>query len=80
MTGSAATWAYGIIYAIGFVNFLQDKSSSPYVSATELADAFDIAQARQEISQNKSVTCKKCVNLIIAGPCPAALLTPLWLG
>ena len=45
MTGSAATWACGIIYAIGFVNFLQDKSSSPYVSATELASAFGIAQS-----------------------------------
>jgi Domain of unknown function (DUF6398) len=45
VTGSAATWACGIIYAIGFVNFLQDKSSSPYVRATELAGAFGIAQS-----------------------------------
>lgn len=44
-TGSAKTWGCGIIYAVGFVNFLFDKNSSPYVSAGELASAFDISQS-----------------------------------
>lgn len=44
-TGSAQTWGCGIIYAVGFVNFLFDKSSAPYVSAGELASAFGISQS-----------------------------------
>jgi hypothetical protein len=44
-SGPVSTWACGIIYAIGFVNFLFDKTTSPYVSAGELAGAFGISQS-----------------------------------
>lgn len=44
-SGPISTWACGIIYAIGFVNFLFDKTTSPYVSAGELASAFEISQS-----------------------------------
>lgn len=43
--GSALSWSCGIIYAIGFVNFLFDKTTLPYVSACELASAFEISQS-----------------------------------
>lgn len=43
--GAVSTWACGIIYAIGFVNFFFDKTISPYVSAGELASAFGISQS-----------------------------------
>ena len=44
-SGSLHTWACGIIYAVGFVNFLFDKSTSPYVTAEELANAFSISKS-----------------------------------
>ena len=43
--GSVSTWACGIIWAIGFINFLFDKSTSPYVSADDLASAFGAAKS-----------------------------------
>lgn len=44
-TGAVSTWACGIIYAIGFVNFLFDKTTSPYISGGELASSFNISQS-----------------------------------
>lgn len=43
--GSVLKWSRGIIHAIGFVNFLFDKTTSPYVSANELSSAFEISQS-----------------------------------
>lgn len=43
--GSTSIWACGVIWAVGFVNFLFDKSSSPYVSAEDLANAFGTAKS-----------------------------------
>lgn len=43
--GRVSTWACGIIYAVGFVNFLFDKSFAPYVAAEELASAFGISKS-----------------------------------
>lgn len=43
--GGVNTWACGIIYAVGFVNFLFDKSFAPYVTADELASAFGISKS-----------------------------------
>lgn len=42
-TGHIKTWAAGITYAVGQVNFLFDKSQTPHMTATELADVFDVA-------------------------------------
>ncbi len=44
-SGYANTWAAAITYAVGQVNFLFDKSQTPHMTATELADAFDVAQS-----------------------------------
>ena len=39
-SGRAKTWAAGIVYALGQVNFLFDKSQTPYVPARELCALF----------------------------------------
>ncbi len=39
------TWACGILYALGFVNFLFDKSDEPYMSATDLCEEFGISRS-----------------------------------
>lgn len=45
LTGNINTWAAAILHALGTVNFLFDKSSLPYVSATELAEAFNLSKS-----------------------------------
>jgi hypothetical protein len=42
--GRANSWACGIVYTIGFVNFLFDKSFPPYMSAEELCTAFGVSK------------------------------------
>jgi len=41
--GKPNTWACGIIYTVGSVNFLFDKSQSPHIRASELAEKFGIS-------------------------------------
>jgi hypothetical protein len=41
--GHLNTWACGIAYAIGAVNFLFDKSQTPHMSAAELCHAFGVS-------------------------------------
>jgi hypothetical protein len=43
--GAAKTWACGIVYALGFVNFLFDKSQDLYISAADLCAHFGVAKS-----------------------------------
>jgi hypothetical protein len=45
VSGYADSWACGIIYALGFVNFLFDKSQKPYINATDLCKSFNISKS-----------------------------------
>jgi len=45
LNGRINTWACGVVYALGFVNFLFDKSSEPYMNATELCKCFGISKS-----------------------------------
>ncbi|MFH1084757.1 MAG: DUF6398 domain-containing protein, partial [Chloroflexota bacterium] len=42
--GRVSTWAAGILYAAGRVNFVFDKSKEPHLSAEELASLFGVAK------------------------------------
>ena len=42
--GRPAGWASGIVHAIGFINFLQDPSLSPYMTSAQLAEGFGVSQ------------------------------------
>lgn len=44
-SGKPDSWACGIVYALGFVNFLFDKSNTPYLSADELCAAFGVSKS-----------------------------------
>lgn len=44
-TGNARSWACGIVYALGFVNFLSDKSQTPSMSTADLCAAFGVGQS-----------------------------------
>src|SRR5712691_843935 len=43
--GHLKTWACGIVYALGSVNFLFDKSQTPSMSAAELCAGFGISKS-----------------------------------
>jgi hypothetical protein len=43
--GKPEVWACGIVYALGTVNFLFDKSQTPHMSAVELCAAFGVNQS-----------------------------------
>ncbi|KJU86458.1 hypothetical protein MBAV_001354 [Candidatus Magnetobacterium bavaricum] len=43
--GTVNSWACGIVYALGHVNFLFDKANKPYMSAIDLCDAFGVAKS-----------------------------------
>ena len=44
-SGNLNTWAAAIVYTIGSINFLFDKSQAHYMSAADLAGAFGIAKS-----------------------------------
>jgi len=44
LQGDPNTWACAILYAIGRVNFLFDKTQSPHLSADELCSLFGLSQ------------------------------------
>jgi hypothetical protein len=43
--GHVETWACGIVYALGFSNFLFDKCQTPSMSAGELCAAFGVSKS-----------------------------------
>lgn len=43
--GAREIWACGIVYAIGTVNFLFDKSQTPHMRADELCAAFGVSKS-----------------------------------
>jgi len=42
--GKPASWAGGMVHALGWVNFLHDPSTSPYMSSAEIAEGFGLSQ------------------------------------
>jgi hypothetical protein len=44
-SGRAATWAGGVVWALGQVNFLSDRSTEPYVAHDDLAAAFGLSKS-----------------------------------
>jgi len=42
--GKPASWASGIVHAIGFINFLHDSTQSPHMTSAQLAEGFGVSQ------------------------------------
>lgn len=45
LKGKAASWACGLMYAVGRVNFLTDPTQSPHLKADEIAAGFGVSPA-----------------------------------
>ena len=43
--GQAKSWACGIVYALGTINFMFDKSQEPHMSAADLCAAFGVSKS-----------------------------------
>ncbi len=43
--GRRTTWAAGVVYALGHVNFLADPASEPCITADQLSAAFGVARS-----------------------------------
>jgi hypothetical protein len=46
--GRVATWACGIIHAVGTVNFLFDTSQTPHVPASQIASYFGLSSSTMQ--------------------------------
>jgi len=58
--GLAKSWAAAIVYTIGRVNFLFDKSGTPYLSATDLSKGFNVGKGT---ASGKSTQIMKMLNI-----------------
>jgi len=43
-SGKPASWASGIVHALGWVNFLHDPSQTPHMSSPQIAEGFGVSQ------------------------------------
>ena len=46
--GKVATWACGIVHAVGTVNFLFDTSQTPHVPASQIASYFGLSSSTMQ--------------------------------
>jgi hypothetical protein len=45
LAGQPRTWACGIIYVLGQINFLSDKATQPYMTMADVCAAFSVGQS-----------------------------------
>ncbi|HVB24444.1 MAG TPA: DUF6398 domain-containing protein [Ktedonobacteraceae bacterium] len=64
-TGKVATWACGIIHALGIVNFLYDKSQTPHVPSSQIASYFNLSPSTM---QAKSKQIRDLLNIHLMDP------------
>ena len=50
--GEARTWACGVVYAIGRVNFLTDTTQSPHMSTARLCELFGVGKSTASAKAN----------------------------
>lgn len=65
VSGTINSWACGITYAMGFVNFLFDKSEEPYMNASDLCSHFGVSKST---GSSKSKVVRDALNLVQLDP------------
>ncbi|MCL4393759.1 MAG: DUF6398 domain-containing protein [Chloroflexi bacterium] len=63
--GKPEVWACGIVYTIGAVNFLSDRTQQPYLSVRELCRLFGV---NQNTASGKSFLIKKMFKIDLMDP------------
>ena len=59
-SGNSQTWACAVLYALGQVNFLSDKSMKPYMAMSDLCGHFGIASST---GGNKAKLVRKALSM-----------------
>ena len=65
LRGKPEIWACAIVYALGTVNFLFDKSQTPYMTADKLCAAFGV---KQQTASNKARTIRDMFDMVQFDP------------
>lgn len=63
--GKRASWASGVVYSVGWVNFLGDPSQEPHVRSEDIAKWFGVSVATM---QNKSKVIREGLDLMPLDP------------
>ena len=63
--GKAESWAAGIVYTVGWVNFLTDPSQTPHMKADDIAKAIGVSAATM---QSKSRVLREGLDLMRLDP------------
>ena len=63
--GKPESWACGIVYSAGWVNFLTDPCQKPYMRSEDIANGFGVSMATM---QAKSKAIREALNLIPLQP------------
>jgi hypothetical protein len=63
--GEVRVWAAGVIYAVGQVNFLFDRSQQPHLRADQLADLLDVVKTTMA---NKAALINKTLGIGVFEP------------
>lgn len=64
-SGRAKSWACGIVYALGQVNYLFDSSQDPHISAADLCKLFGVASST---GGNKAKTIRDAMKMSYFNP------------
>jgi hypothetical protein len=48
LKGKPGGWAAGIVYSVGYVNFLGDPSQTPHMRSVEIAEGFNVSMATMQ--------------------------------
>src|SRR5687767_11470111 len=65
LRGKVATWACGIVYALGSVNFLSDRSSAPYMRMEDLCALMGVSKST---GANKAAEIRKLFGMYQLDP------------
>jgi len=63
--GKRASWSCGIVYSVGWVNFLTDRNQTPHLRAEEIAQGFGVSVATM---RNKSKMIREALGLTQLDP------------
>ena len=64
-SGKAAGWAAGVVFSVGFVNFLSDPNHTPFMTGEQIAKGFGVSEATL---MNRSRIIRKGLDIIRFDP------------
>ena len=80
-SGQPRTWACGIVYVLGQINFLTDPSTQPFMTTADLCARFEVGQSTASAKARVISQALDTSRLnFLSGRCPACWLRTRWCG